>query len=229
MDVILIPGFWLRGDSWGEVIPVLEAAGHRVHPITRPGLGEGDDTVAVTLADQISSIVWAIDEIDGPVALVAHSGAGPMAYAAAEQRLDRVARIVYVDTWPLPTGAAVNPELPVVGGIIPLPEWSVFDAEDLRDLDGAGRARFAAMAVAEPASSARDGQPLGDELGRRTIPSTVIATSRSEAEYREWFEEPFFAELVALENVSFIDLPTGHWPQLTRPAELGAAIVAALD
>jgi pimeloyl-ACP methyl ester carboxylesterase len=26
-----------------------------------------------------------------------------------------------------------------------------------------------------------------------------------------------------------VDLPTGHWPQFTRPADLGRAIVAALD
>ncbi|WP_166866814.1 alpha/beta fold hydrolase [Salinibacterium sp. ZJ70] len=228
MDVILVPGFWLRGDSWGDVIPVLEAAGHRAHPITRPGLGEGDDAAAVTLEDQVAAIVWAIDEVDGPVALVAHSGGGPMAYAAAERRLDRVAHIVYVDTWPLPAGAAVSSDLPVIDGVIPLPDWSMFDDEDLRDLDEGTRARFASIAVPEPESSARDTPPLGDELARRAIPSTVIATSRSESEYREWFEAPFFAELVALENVSFVDLPTGHWPQLTRPAELGAAIVAAL-
>jgi hypothetical protein len=27
--------------------------------------------------------------------------------------------------------------------------------------------------------------------------------------------------------VRFIDLPTGHWPQLTRPLDLGEAIVRA--
>jgi hypothetical protein len=63
---------------------------------------------------------------------------------------------------------------------------------------------------------------------RRAIPTTVIASSRSEAEYREWFESPFFSELVALENVTWVELPTGHWPQFTRPRELGEAIVAAL-
>lgn len=228
MDVILIPGFWLRGDSWAEVVPVLEAAGHRAHPVTRPGLGEGDDAAAVTLEDQVAAIEWAIEEIDGPVALVAHSGGGPMAYAAAGRRLDRVARIVYVDTWPLPAGGRVNPDLPVVDGVVPLPDWSVFDEEDLRDLDDARRARLASIAVPEPASSANEPQPLGADPARRAIPSTVIATSRTEAEYREWFEAPFFAELRALENVSFVDLPTGHWPQLTRPADLGAAIAAAL-
>ena len=30
-------------------------------------------------------------------------------------------------------------------------------------------------------------------------------------------------------EVDYVDLPTGHWPQFTRPAELGAAILAAVD
>jgi hypothetical protein len=29
--------------------------------------------------------------------------------------------------------------------------------------------------------------------------------------------------------VDYVDLPTGHWPQFTKPAELGAAILAAVD
>jgi hypothetical protein len=27
----------------------------------------------------------------------------------------------------------------------------------------------------------------------------------------------------------YIDLPTGHWPQLTKPVQLGQAILAAVD
>lgn len=229
MDVILVPGFWLRGDSWDEVVPVVEAAGHRAHPLTRPGLAEGDDPASATLADQVAAIVAAIDRLETPVVLVGHSGGGPMVYAAAEQRLDRVARIVYVDTWPLPQGMPNNDELPVVDGAVPLPDWSVFDEADLRDLDEAGRARLAALAVPEPASSARDPQSFTGDDRRRGIPTTLIASSHTEAEYREWFASPFFAELAALDDVTWVELPTGHWPQLTRPRELGEAIVAAIS
>ncbi|MBN9139321.1 MAG: alpha/beta hydrolase [Micrococcales bacterium] len=228
MDVILVPGFWLRGESWDEVVPVVEAAGHRAHPLTRPGLAEGDDAASVTLAEQVEAIVAAIDATEGPVVLVGHSGGGPLVYAAAEQRLDRVARIVYVDTWPLPDGTANNAELPVVDGAVPLPEWSTFDEAELRDLDEAARERFRERAVPEPAVTARDPQVLHDDR-RRGIPTTLIASSHSEAEYREWFESPFFAELVALEDVTWVELPTGHWPQFTRPRELGEAIVAAIS
>ena len=92
-------------------------------------------------------------------------------------------RIVYVDTWPLPEGMANNDELPVVDGAVPLPDWSIFDDADVRDLDEGLRARMRADAVPEPAGTARDGQQLRDER-RRGIPTTLIATSRTEAEYR---------------------------------------------
>lgn len=227
MDVILVPGFWLRGESWDAVLPPLRAAGHRPHPLTRPGLGAGDDPAAVSLADQVAAVVAAIDAVDAPVALVGHSGAGPIVYAAAEQRLDRVARLVFVDTWPLPDGVANNTELPVVDGAVPLPAWSTFDDADLRDLDDAARTAFRAAAVPEPAATAQEPQALHDPA-RRRIPSTIIATSRTRAEYAEWFEDPFFAELLTLEHLDWIEVPTGHWPQLTRPVELGEAIVSAI-
>lgn len=227
MDVILVPGFWLRGDSWDEVVPVIEAAGHRAHPVTRPGLAEGDDAAPVTLADQVDAIVARVDAADGPVVLVGHSGGGPLVYAAAEQRLDQVARIVYVDTWPLPDGIANSEKMPVVDGAVPVPEWSTFDEADLRDLDEAARARFRERAVPEPAATAREPQALRDPR-RRGIPTTLIASSHTEAEYREWWDDEFFAELRALEDVTWVELPTGHWPQFTRPRELGEAIVAAI-
>jgi len=48
---------------------------------------------------------------------------------------------------------------------------------------------------------------------------------------REWIAQghPYVAELAAMRDVKYIDLPTGHWPQFTKPAQLGQAIVAAVD
>jgi hypothetical protein len=39
---------------------------------------------------------------------------------------------------------------------------------------------------------------------------------------------PFVRELSRIRDVDFIDLPTGHWPQFTRPAQLGQAILASV-
>jgi pimeloyl-ACP methyl ester carboxylesterase len=37
------------------------------------------------------------------------------------------------------------------------------------------------------------------------------------------------SETAALTDVEYVDLPTGHWPQFTRPAALAAAILGAVD
>lgn len=47
---------------------------------------------------------------------------------------------------------------------------------------------------------------------------------------REWIAQghPYVAELAAMRDVEYVDLPTGHWPQFTKPAELAQAILAAV-
>src|SRR4051794_32846852 len=120
MDIILIPGFWLDGSSWDEVVPTLEEAGHRTHPLTLPGMESRDaDRSAITLRDHVDAVVAAIDSLDpadGGVVLVGHSGGGAIAHAAVDARPDRVARVVYVDSGPLGDGGGINDELPARNG-----------------------------------------------------------------------------------------------------------------
>jgi len=231
MDIILIPGFWLDASSWNEVAPALEQAGHRVRPLTLPGLESRDaHRSGIRLRDHVEAVVAAVDEADGPVVLVGHSGGGAIAYAAADARPDRVARVVYVDSGPLADGGAINDELPVVDGEIPLPDWSEFGAEDLRDLDDELREAFRSRAIPEPAAVSYDKQVLTDER-RYDLPATVIACEFSSEQLKEWIAQghPYVAELAALRDVEYIDLPTGHWPQFTKPVELGQAILVAVD
>ena len=230
MDVILIPGFWLDAASWAPVIPPLEAAGHRVRALTLPGLAStDDDRTGVGLADHVAAVVDVIDGYDSPVALVGHSGGGAIAHAAVDARPDRVARVVYVDSGPLGDGDVINDELPAVDGEIPLPDWSVFGDEDLTDLTDDLRERFRAVAVPQPLGVATDRQVLRDAR-RYEVPITVITCEFPSAMLRDFMEQghPYTAELAKVRDVTIIDLPTGHWPQLTKPTELGAAIVEAL-
>jgi hypothetical protein len=76
---------------------------------------------------------------------------------------------------------------------------------------------------------ARDPQRLFDER-RYDMPVTVIACEFPAAMLREWMEQehPYVRELAKMREVGYIDLPTGHWPQFTRPEELGRAIVASV-
>ena len=229
MDVILIPGFWLGAESWEPVSRALVAAGHRPLALTPRGLESAEAARTVGLSDQVDAIVAMIDELRGPVALVGHSGGGNVAHAAADRRVERVAHVVYVDTLAPNPGQAINDQLPVVDGVIPLPDWSIFDDHDLRDLDEALRARFAGLARPEPVGVAQDPVTLEDPR-RHDLAATLIACTFTAADLHELIARgaDFVAETAAMTRLRVVELPTGHWPQFTRPAELASAITTAL-
>jgi pimeloyl-ACP methyl ester carboxylesterase len=231
MDVVLIPGFWLTASMWDPVLPALEQAGHRTHPLTLPGKeSPGADRSQITLADHVAAVVDIVDRLaPDPVALVGHSGGGAVAHAVADARPDRIARIVYVASEPLGDGHVINDGFPSEHGEVPLPDWSAFDDDMLTDLDDERRAAFRAMAVPEPLHVAADPQRLSDER-RYDVPITVIACEYPSAAIRQWITDghPLAAELGRVRDVQYVDLPTGHWPHLTRPRELADVLVAAL-
>jgi pimeloyl-ACP methyl ester carboxylesterase len=234
MDIVLIPGLWLDGSSWDKVIPVLQQAGHRTHAITLPGMeSKQTDRSTITLRDHVDAVVAVIDSVDpanGELVLVGHSGGGAIAHAAVDARPDRVARVVYVDSVPLGEGAVINDEFPVENGEMPLPDWSRFEEQDLIDLNDELRTKFRERAIPSPAHVAGDPQQLCDER-RYHVPITVISCEFPTTVIEELIEEghPYVAELAKVRTVDYIDLPTGHWPQFTRPQELGQAILASLS
>jgi pimeloyl-ACP methyl ester carboxylesterase len=233
MDIVLIPGLWLDSSSWAEVVPVLQQGGHNTHPLTLPGMeARAADRSKITLRDQVEAVVAVIDSFDsanGDVVLVGHSGGGAIAHDAVDARPTRVARVVYVDSVPLGEGGVINDAFPAEDGDVPLPDWSLFDEEDLIDLDDELRARFRERAIPAPVRVARDPQQLTDER-RYDVPITVISCEFSSAMLQKLIEQghSYVQELAKVRDVEYIDLPTGHWPQFTRPRELGQAILASL-
>jgi pimeloyl-ACP methyl ester carboxylesterase len=135
---------------------------------------------------------------------------------------------IYVDSGPLRDGGVINDELAVVGGEIPLTDWSDFDDAELVDMDDERRATLLARAIPEPAGVATGTQELHDPA-RRSVPATTITCAFPADKLREWMAEgqPFVSELASLEDLELIDLPAGHWPQFTRPVELGQIIAEA--
>lgn len=232
--VILVPGFWLDASSWDDVLPPLERAGHDVVPLTLPGLESvAADRSGIGLAEHVAAVVAEIDRHDEPVALVGHSGGGVVAWGAIDARPDRVSRVVYVDSGPLPAGQAVNAGLPADGDDVPLPDWELFRADGSRDLDGlddAALASFRARAVPHPRGAAHDPLVLSDDDRRYAVPATMISTTFTRAEIDAYREQgvPYFAELAHLADLTIVELPTGHWPQLSRPADLATVLLATL-
>jgi len=230
MDIILVPGLWLDGSSWDDVVPVLADAGHRTHAVTLPGMESSDaDRSEIGLRDHVSAVTDLLDAADGPVVLVGHSAGSGIAYAAADARPGRVARVVCIGGFPTGDGATIADGFVAVNGEVPLPGWTEFDDADLAGLDDKALAVFRERALPSPERVIRDPQRLSDER-RYDVPVTVICTEFTSQMLRDWIAQGMapVREFTRIRDVSYVDLPTGHWPQFTRPADLGQAILAGV-
>ncbi|WP_309713358.1 alpha/beta hydrolase [Pseudolysinimonas sp.] len=227
MDVILIPGFWLDASAWDDVAPKVLAAGHEPKPITLPGLVPADPGVG--LRDQVDYVVGLVDAAAGPVVLVGHSGGGAVAHAVVDARPDKVAKVIYVDSLPLGEGGLINDGFTAVDGMVPLPPRDEFDDESVVDMDDERWAAFQARALPIPEKVASEKQVLTDPR-RYEVPVTVITSELPESMLRDLMAKshPYVTELAAVKNYEIVELPTGHWPMLSKPAELAALVAAAL-
>jgi len=233
MHIVLVPGLWLDGSSWDAVTPLLEDAGHDVHPLTLPGMHSKEaDRSAITLRDQVDAVVAAIDAVPGDgedILLVGHSIGCGIAHAALDARPGRVARIVHVGGFPAPAGTPMLPGLPATNGEVPMPDWAEMGEEaNIVDFDEESLARFYAEAIPAPERVLTDAVQLSDER-RYDVPATAVCPEYTAADLRGWIEsnEGPVSEMARIRDVEYVDLPGGHWPQLTQPAKLTQIILDA--
>ena len=221
--IILVPGFWLGAWAWDDVAAALRADGHDVTALTLPGLESKDaDRSGITAEDHVRAIVDAVESKGGPVVLAVHSGAGYPGYAVTDRVPERIAHMVYVDTGP--GVGAMDEEFE--GDDFPLHEPEKLAAEENLDgLSDAQLATFQERAVPEPGGVLRTGVELANEA-RLDVPSTVICTAFPSSQYKEGVKEGwgFLKGFQDLRNVTWIDLPTSHWPMWSRPTELAELI-----
>ncbi|WP_028926206.1 alpha/beta fold hydrolase [Pseudonocardia acaciae] len=235
---VLVPGFWLGSWAWDEVAARLRADGHEVVAVTPGGVAERAAERDATIESQVADLVALLRE-HRDVVLVGHSGAGVVIAAAAERARDRVARLVYVDTGPLPEGMAqidfVPPEvadwtraqIAANDGRQPMPTREQFEKNgaSTAGIDDETFARVHARSTPEPGGvvtgTARRATP------DPTLPKTVIACSFTEADARGAVAAGVvgFGEMGGPEW-SFVELPTGHWPMFSRPVELAERLLA---
>jgi pimeloyl-ACP methyl ester carboxylesterase len=221
--LILVPGFWLGAWAWDEVASILRADGHDVTALTPPGLESADvDRSAITLSDHIDAIVDAVGSADAPVVLAVHSASGFSGYAASNRVPERIAAMVYVDT--APGKGALDPDLE---GDKPLVWKDIEEEENLDGLSEEQKETFRQRAVPEPGGVLREAVELTNDA-RRDIPSTIICTGFSAEQYQTYAKEhpdwAFIAGIPELRNVTWVDLPTSHWPMWSRPRELAKII-----
>lgn len=223
--IVLVPGFWLGAWAWDEVAAALRAGGHEVTALTLPGLESLDaDRSAITLSDHVDAICEAVRAAGTPVVLAVHSGAGGSGYGASDRVPELIAAMLYIDSGP--AIAAVDPELAAVE--VPLPSWETFEDDPGNSLEGLTTEQldeFRRRAVPQPGAAFREAPALTSEA-RLDVPSTVVCTSIPSEQIKAAVEAgyPWVAGLAELRDVTYIDLPTGHWPMWSRPRDLAGVI-----
>jgi pimeloyl-ACP methyl ester carboxylesterase len=220
--IVLVPGFWLGAWAWDEVADSLRADGHDVTALTLPGLESPDaDRSKVSMADTVDAICDAVRAAGAPVVLAVHSGSGAPGYGASDKVSELIAAMVYVDSGP--AKGAFDPGFE--GDELPL-RWEEVEAEE--NLDGLSAEQletFRQRAIPQPASSMREAAELANDA-RLDVPSVVICTGFPSQQVKAAVEEGYawLAGLKELRDVTWIDLPTSHWPMWSKPRELAEII-----
>ncbi len=231
--IVLVPGHWLGAWAWDAVAADLRSRGHHVTALTLPGLDPDDphraSTTLAQQADALRSAVPTAAANGSPVVLVAHSGAGCPTSVFLDRDPSAVARVIYVDSRPSANDSAFDASVSPETDEVPLPPFEQLTAS-LEGISEADLKRFRERAVPEPASIMRATVHLSNDA-RRDVPSTIIASSYPSEVMMQMAHEghPMMAEVATLRDLELIDLPTGHWPMWSRPADLAAAISDATD
>jgi pimeloyl-ACP methyl ester carboxylesterase len=221
--IILVPGFWLGAWAWDDVVSFLQGDGHDVTALTLPGLESAEsDRSTIALSDHVDAICEAVAAAARPVVLAVHSGAGAAGYAVSDRVPEQLAAMVYVDSGPA-TGA-LDPGFEGVEKPLPSPE-ELEAEENLEGLSEEQLATFRRRAVPEPGGVLRGAPELTNDA-RLDVPTTAICTGYTSEQYKDAVKEGYawlggFAEL---RNITWVDLPTSHWPMWSRPQELAAVI-----
>jgi pimeloyl-ACP methyl ester carboxylesterase len=200
-----------------------------VTALTLPGLESVDeDRSSITFTDHVDVICSVVRTKDTPVVLAVHSAAGFTGYAVSDRMADRIAAMVYVDTAP-----GIGPiDAEFEGVEKPLVWEEIEQEENLDGLSDRQKETFRRRAVPVPDGVLREAVELGNDA-RREIPSTVICTAFSAEQYQTYANQhpdwAFLAGIPELRDVSWVDLPTSHWPMWSRPRELAEVIGAVAN
>ena len=224
MDIVLVAGLWLDGSAWDEVVPALKALGHRPVPLTLPG--QGDGSTSATLDDQLATVLAAVDAAPERPMVVGHSAACSLAWLAADSRPEKVAKVALIGGFPSHDGQTYADFFEPKDGVMPFPGWTPFEGPDSVDLDEEARRRFEAAAIPVPVGVSRGVVRLTDDR-RFDVPVVLVCPEFDPAQAREWINAGDVPELAKAKHLDVVDIDSGHWPMVTRPAELARLLAAA--
>lgn len=221
MDIVLIAGLWLDGSAWDDVLPELEALGHRGIAVTLPG--QGDGTSSATYDDQAAAVVAAVDAAEGRPFVVGHSAACTLAWVAADRRPDGLTGVALIGGFPSTEGAKYADFFEPVDGAMPFPGWEKFEGPDSDDMSEELKADLLTRTIPVPVGVTR-GEVHWTSEARHDVPLTLICPEFSPAEAQEWIDGGDVPELASAHAFELVDLASGHWPMFTQPKALAVLI-----
>ncbi len=225
---------------WQPVAAALRAAGHEVHAVTLTGVGERvhlarPDVDLETHVEDAANVLRYENLRD--VMLVGHSYGAMVTTAVADGMPERIRQLVYVDSGPLPDGLAQqdfsDPEeqarnVALVsehgdGWKLPPPPWAAL-AADAPEVDPAATATLEERSTPQPWATATT--PLGLNGAWEKLPRLGVLCSFTEAQARAMASVVPAMRHMDGEQWRYAELPTWHWPMVSRPEELAAILSA---
>ncbi|MFF7312345.1 alpha/beta hydrolase [Streptomyces sp. NPDC008137] len=248
---ILVAGAFTGAHVWRETAARLVAAGSAVHavPLTGVDPARPGEAAHVSLETHIEDVIAAVDAVDvtsgREIVLVGHDYGIHPVLGAADRRAERVARVVYLDCGMPQNGVPALAAVPDQAlrarlterleagereGVLAPPapdEWERWGSTD--GVSEAALKRLTALAAPQPLRTLT--QPLRLAGAVAAIPVTGVLCARNGAtidlvQMRVDFGDPALAVLTE-PQVSFFELPTGHWPMLSCPEALADVLLRA--
>ncbi|GAA2295257.1 alpha/beta hydrolase [Streptomyces hawaiiensis] len=248
---IMVAGVFTGSHVWQETAARLVSAGSAAHavPLTGVDPARPATSASVGLETHIEDVIAAIDAVDvtsgQEIVLVGHDYGIHPVLGAADRRAERIARVVYLDSGMPQNGVPALAAVPDQAlrarlaeraeagereGVLAPPardEWGRWGSTD--GVDEAELERLTALAAPQPLGTLL--QPLRLTGAVATVPVTGVlcagnGASIALAQRLVDFGDPALAALTQ-PQVTFFELPTGHWPMLSCPAALADVLLRA--
>jgi pimeloyl-ACP methyl ester carboxylesterase len=222
--LLLVHGAWHRKGMWTRLIGELtkQRPNLIVSAIQLPSSAPVPTNQLGDLYDDAAAIRAAVDEIDGPVVVMAHSyGGAPTSQALVNAA--NVRRIIYLCAFQLDTGESMESTLggrPYFWGVTDGGYYNMLDAEKIFYSDLPPEAAAEAAAMLGPHSEAAMSQPL-TQAAWHSIDSTYIFADN------DVHPEAFAGFSKRSKRIRHIN--SAHSPFLSKPKELAQIALDELD